>query len=175
MESHLGRLKKMHLKRMQLNTSASLAVVSVFAVCRCLSFDCYWTVNTRYEVLCSLAILLEITANLYVHRRGTRYSKRGQARRQQGIPQAARQSAGSKAERKEEKERQHWLRIHKGRRKYAGKGRCRFKKRPSRQWRRRYLARGWLRPGLGRSTVKEEVDFKRVIRLVSIYTFLSLK
>lgn len=41
MESHLGRLKKMHFKRMQLNTSASLAVVSVFAVCRCLSFDCY--------------------------------------------------------------------------------------------------------------------------------------
>jgi hypothetical protein len=72
-------------------------------------------------VLCSLAILLEITANLYVHRRGTRYSKRGQARRQQGIPQAARQSAGSKAERKEEKERQHWLRIHKRASKVCGK------------------------------------------------------
>jgi hypothetical protein len=52
--------------------------------------------NARYEVLCSLAILLKITANLYVHRRGTRYSKRGQARRQQGIPQAARQSARRK-------------------------------------------------------------------------------
>jgi hypothetical protein len=43
-----------------------------------------------------LAILLEITANLYVHRREIRYSKRGQANRQQGIPQAARQSARRK-------------------------------------------------------------------------------
>jgi hypothetical protein len=52
--------------------------------------------NTRYEVLCFLAILLEITANLYVHRLEIRHSKRGQANRQQGIPQAARQSARRK-------------------------------------------------------------------------------
>jgi hypothetical protein len=101
--------------------------------------------NTRYEVLCSLAILLEITANLYVHRRGTRYSKRGQARRQQGRAQAARQSARRK------KRGSIGCVYTKGRRKYAGKGRCRFKKEaveavaPA-------LARGWLRPGLGRST-----------------------
>jgi hypothetical protein len=42
------------------------------------------------------AILLEITANLYVHRLEIRHSKRGQANRQQGIPQAARQSARRK-------------------------------------------------------------------------------
>jgi hypothetical protein len=51
------------------------------------------------------AILLEITANLYVHRREIHHSKRGQANRQQGIPQAASHTAGSKAERKEEKDR----------------------------------------------------------------------
>ena len=45
-----------------------------------------------------LAILLEITANLYVHRREIRHSKRGQARRQrrQQAAQAAQaDSAGN--------------------------------------------------------------------------------
>jgi hypothetical protein len=44
--------------------------------------DAVSSANTRYEVLCSLAILLEITANLYVHKLEIRHSKRGQARRQ---------------------------------------------------------------------------------------------
>jgi hypothetical protein len=111
----------------------------------------------RYEVLCSLAILLEITANLYVHRRGTRYSKRGQARRQQGIPQAARQSAGSKAERRQQG------RAQGGKREAALAA---YTQRASKVCGKRSLsiqkeaveavapalARGWLRPGSGRST-----------------------
>jgi hypothetical protein len=45
--------------------------------------------NTRYEVLCSLAILLEITANSYVQRVPFTLYERGQARRQRRLRRQA--------------------------------------------------------------------------------------
>jgi hypothetical protein len=105
------------------------------------------------------AILLEITANLYVQRvlftliRNEKSSQATQAqRRQQGIPQAARQSAGCKAERKEEKKRGSVGCV------YTKSVESRRKRSLSIQRKEAVeavapaLARGWLRQGLGRST-----------------------
>jgi hypothetical protein len=114
-----------------------------------------------------LAILLEITANLYVQRvpfmlyetRKARRQRRRSAgskayRRQQGRAPAARQSC--KAERKEEKKR--------------GSVGCVYTKSVESRQRKRSLsiqrkeaveavapalARGWLRQGLGRSTLSD--------------------
>ena len=71
----------------------------------------YWTVNTRYEVLCSFAILLEITANLYVHRRRfTPFEKRASPQAAQAT-QAGNREAAQAAQAAQEENRQRWLRI----------------------------------------------------------------
>ena len=70
--------------------------------------------NARYEVLCSFSILLEITANLYVHRLEiTLFEKRAspQAAQAAQAAQAGNREAAQAAQVAQEENRQRWLRI----------------------------------------------------------------
>jgi hypothetical protein len=74
--------------------------------------------NARYEVLCSLAILLEITANLYIHRREfTPFEKRAspqaaQAAQAAQATQAGNREAAQAAQATQGENRLRWLRTH---------------------------------------------------------------